>query len=351
MYEPSNSATELPSTAIEPNRANALPRMQEIPITTIEPSPTNPLARVLQGMQDKVFGADRSISAMFAGLGIMLVIVSVLAADFFREKRMGSQSKPDEGETTVSPTGGYVVDTDSEEPESLGKFGDGIPEGGGGVRTGEIPVSASIDAMEQLDIRQSDAVTNQLSSVSNTLEEFEPDEYSHETNPDAKTSGPQGSPKDGPDEKTRLKPLRSPELRWSIFYATNQTLSQYARTLDEFRIELGVLKSGKLKVLSQMSADKPTVRNATGDDKRMFFRWQDEGRKKADKELARLAGLIDENLLIVHYIPSELEQTLIRLEAEAAKAKSVPVSKIKKTKFGIKKDGNRREFYVMSIEF
>ncbi len=140
------------------------------------------------------------------------------------------------------------------------------------------------------------------------------------------------------------------EQRWSIVQDPGQTLDEYARQLDYFRIELAVV-SGKnqLTFVSNFSDAAPTKRIGSGQgDDRLFFSWTGQGRKKSDVELLRRAGIEVGEGLVLQFFPKNVERTLEQLEV---RFKGRQPAEIKVTRFGIVAGGgDGYTFKVLSQE-
>ncbi|MCC6123599.1 MAG: hypothetical protein IT426_01415 [Pirellulales bacterium] len=134
--------------------------------------------------------------------------------------------------------------------------------------------------------------------------------------------------------------------RWELRFDKGQTLESYARQLDFFEIELGVIVEGnKVIYLSKFSAGIPTRREVAGTtDKRYYFVWQGGGLKDADLEFFRRARVSTESGTIFMFIPPKWEQELLKLEREK---NGKPISEIKRTRFGILSAGAGFKFYVI----
>ncbi len=136
------------------------------------------------------------------------------------------------------------------------------------------------------------------------------------------------------------------EQRWYIRFSEGGTSFFYAKQLDFFGIELGaLLPSGKLVYLSNLVAEKPTVRqvdSGAGED-RLYFTWQGGGRRTADIELFRKAGVDVGGASVFHFYPQETEAQLARLEADYA---GRPTRDVRRTYFAVEPRGARFEFVV-----
>ena len=139
-----------------------------------------------------------------------------------------------------------------------------------------------------------------------------------------------------------------PHMRWSVRYGEGDTLKSYGRQLDFFGIQLGVLKgTDQLTYVEGLSSDNPKVRKGSGaGEGRLYFVWRDKGRRRADVDLLKKAGVQGSTAdTIVHFYPDELEAQLKALELAH---KGLPVQKIRQTTFQVEPDGNGFRFVVVS---
>lgn len=136
-------------------------------------------------------------------------------------------------------------------------------------------------------------------------------------------------------------------LRWSIRFPEEETIPSYARALDFFKIEIGVLQGGRLTYVSNFSAGSPVVKQGNPQEEdRLHFIWQNENRVKADRELLRRANVtIGADAVVAQFFPAELEQTLAKLEFDHAQKKP---EEINRTRFGVRRIPGGFEFYVAS---
>jgi hypothetical protein len=153
-----------------------------------------------------------------------------------------------------------------------------------------------------------------------------------------------GRPGTGPDKRAG-KPGRP--RHWEVIFAKGATVDGYAKQLDLFRIELGVIKESKIYYASNFQKRKPDTRveeNPSENERRYWLRWIQGDLKKADEELLAKAGIESPYPFILKFLPAELEAKLVELERAHAGDK---VDQIKKTRFGIKQVGGGYEFYVI----
>jgi hypothetical protein len=135
--------------------------------------------------------------------------------------------------------------------------------------------------------------------------------------------------------------------RWYVFFSDEGSLSQYAKQLDYFGIEIGALMPDRtITYLSQLSADKPVVRNAaTGEgEKRLFFTWQGGKRRQADVQLFTNAGVpLGADTVIFHFYPPATENMLATKERGY---RDRPVRQIRRTFFMVVPTSSGFDFEV-----
>src|SRR5262249_15740338 len=107
------------------------------------------------------------------------------------------------------------------------------------------------------------------------------------------------------------------EQRWFIRFADQEeSVDEYAKQLDFFGIEFGAIIGGKLVYISNFTAPRPAQRTESSGagEKRLYMTWQGGGRKQADLQLFRKAGIDVGNGVIFHFYPKETEDRLAQLE-------------------------------------
>ena len=163
---------------------------------------------------------------------------------------------------------------------------------------------------------------------------------------------PAGQP--GSAEGTGRRPLGSGpgsgggfprEQRWMVRYGDQANLDEYARQLDFFGIEFGAVIDAKLVYISRLSSPKPVTRTAPngGNEQRLYMTWRGGGRKLADLQLFRKAGIDVGNGVIFHFYPKATEDKLARLELDYRKRKA---NEIRRTFFSVKSAEAGYEFTV-----
>ena len=139
--------------------------------------------------------------------------------------------------------------------------------------------------------------------------------------------------------------------RWEIQMAAD-TLPEYARRLDFFKVELGVAGGGKPNVdyISALSSPKPRLRTgAPKDEKRLRFLHRSGQLRDADRALAAKAGVNTAGRVVFQFYDQQTYNTLLRLEN--AKMGKRRIKEVKRTVFGVRQTGQRYEFYVISQEY
>lgn len=134
--------------------------------------------------------------------------------------------------------------------------------------------------------------------------------------------------------------------RWEMFFAEGSDLDTYARQLDFFRIELGVLEDGgNVRYVSGFSESQPTVRTGKAQaEERLYMSWQRGGLAAADQRLLGRAGIDAAGRLILHFYPPDVENLLAHLEQDHAGRQP---GQIRKTRFGVRSEGRGFAFFVL----
>lgn len=137
------------------------------------------------------------------------------------------------------------------------------------------------------------------------------------------------------------------EQRWYVRFSDERSTQEYAKQLDFFGIELGVLTpDGKLAYVSDLSKPRPQVRSVQSgkDEQRLYMTWQSGQRRLGDAKLVQKAGInVGRNTVIFHFYPKQIEQMLATLEQ---KYRNRPPQEIQRTYFLVRKRGNKYEFTV-----
>ena len=125
-----------------------------------------------------------------------------------------------------------------------------------------------------------------------------------------------------------------------------QSLQQYARWLDFFGIELGVLgHDNKVYYAYNLSREKPNVRvGDPAEDQRLYMNPVDTQFAAMDRQLAEKAGVADKGEIILQFFPPETQAILFGLEQQRAGERKP--EQIRRTVFRVTAVGDRFEFSV-----
>lgn len=149
-----------------------------------------------------------------------------------------------------------------------------------------------------------------------------------------------------PDERQagQTAPPASYE-RWEMRLLPDTTLETYARGLDFFHIELGIIGgSNEIVYVSKFSQPKPEQRSGPPrKDRRLYMTWQ--GSAMADQIMADRAGISLTDKVIAQFYPPELEEQLSELEK--AYAVEHGHKTVVKTIFAMKPQGEGFVFVVV----
>jgi len=139
--------------------------------------------------------------------------------------------------------------------------------------------------------------------------------------------------------------------RWEIRYLSND-LRAYAEQLDHFGIELGVIGGGEplVEYAADLRKARPATRQGPGDqEKRLYMIWTEGALRRFDQQLLRAAGLRTAGRIVVQFYPQAVEDRLAQIEMEYARQNGrTSVTQIKRTVFGVRRQGAKFEYYVIS---
>lgn len=136
------------------------------------------------------------------------------------------------------------------------------------------------------------------------------------------------------------------EQRWFIRFSDSGTIDTYARQLDFFKIQFGLLTpNGQLNYVWNFTQASPDTRsvNTGKNEKRLYMTWQGGGRKDADVKLFQKAKIDGRRGTIFHFYPANVEQNLARLELGY---RNKPVEQIRRTYFVVQPEGDGYKFVV-----
>ena len=124
----------------------------------------------------------------------------------------------------------------------------------------------------------------------------------------------------------------------------------YARMIDFFGGELAVLdrRTNKVYYAKNLAQAKPTTREGkAGEDGRLYFRATGPPLAPIEVKLARKAGIMKANALIIVFYPDEVAQDIYaKEEAMMRKNGYKALEDIDRTVFRVNKEGRKYEFSV-----
>lgn len=123
-------------------------------------------------------------------------------------------------------------------------------------------------------------------------------------------------------------------------------LQHYARFLDFFGIELGVLgRDNNVYYASGFSREKPTIRvGQPAQEQRLYMNPADNQFAALDRQLAAMAGIADKGEIILQFYPPQTQSILFALEQKRAGDRTP--EQIRHTVFRVLPKGDRFEFTV-----
>jgi hypothetical protein len=133
---------------------------------------------------------------------------------------------------------------------------------------------------------------------------------------------------------------------WEVRFPEGSTVESYARALDYFKIELGVLlPDNRVVYVYNLSKPKPDTREGPADqEKRYYLTWRRGSLVEADRELLRRAGVDPRDRLILKFLPPELEAQL----AEMERARAGPrYDRVRTTYFAVVPQGSGYRFIIV----
>ncbi len=104
--------------------------------------------------------------------------------------------------------------------------------------------------------------------------------------------------------------------RWVIRYQEGGTIEDYARQLDFFGVELGVMTaSDQVQYAANLASPRPTSHNGTREaEKRLFFSWRDGTLQRADRELLQRAGIDTSGKSVLQFYTKNVEDQIATQE-------------------------------------
>ncbi len=190
-----------------------------------------------------------------------------------------------------------------------------------------------------------EAVTNVVSNQAALIDTLQTTMFSSNTGSGVGDSRPPGPLAEGDDIIPRGE-------RWEIQYNSNN-IKSYAQQLDFFNIELGVVGGGEKQVdyAFNLKNSRPDTRRGAGGDseKRLYLLWTSGALKRFDQQLLRAAGVRTAGRIAMQFYPQAVEDQLARIEMDFAQRNGkTSVKQIRRTVFGVRRQGSGFEYFVVS---
>ncbi len=206
------------------------------------------------------------------------------------------------------------------------------------------PGAEELEQLEEPALEQSmEAVTDVVSQVAANLTAVEGAPAPTQAGTGRGDSRPPGPLGEGDDLIPRSE-------RWQIQYPSSN-LKTYAKVLDFFKIELGVVGGGRKQVEYGSKFSSKPVKRAGPPDKedRLYMTWRAGEMKQADATLLSQAGVNASGAVQMQFIPADTENLLAHAEHQALGNRKL--KEVQKTVFGVRPKGAGFEFYVIEQRY
>jgi hypothetical protein len=133
---------------------------------------------------------------------------------------------------------------------------------------------------------------------------------------------------------------------WEVQFPRGNTVETYARVLDFFGFELGVMQpNGKILYVYSLSKEKPDTRTGPASaEKRCYLSWTRGDLGEADAELLSRAGVDIADKVVLKFIRPEIEALLTEIaKGHAGDA----ANRIERTRFGVRRKRDGYDFFVL----
>lgn len=124
--------------------------------------------------------------------------------------------------------------------------------------------------------------------------------------------------------------------RWELQFPPGNNVESYARQLEYFHIELGLIGgSDQITYVSGLANPTPVTRTGSAAaESRLYLIWQRGSMQEADEQIVNRAKLPLADRVVAHFCPPDLETQLVQLEDAAARAAGR--TRIRKTVFAVR---------------
>lgn len=145
------------------------------------------------------------------------------------------------------------------------------------------------------------------------------------------------------------------QMRWVIDFEEGKTLEAYARQLDFFKVEIGVIGgAAPIEYALNLAKQKPDKRSAPAkDENRLYFSWQKGALQQADRQLLTRAGINQAGKLVVQFYPPDTENLLANVEMNYLNGKypGRSIKTVRQTRFNVRPEGKGYTFIVVNQSY
>ena len=141
--------------------------------------------------------------------------------------------------------------------------------------------------------------------------------------------------------------------RWLISYETTD-IEEYARQLDFFGIEIGVVRSGSneiIRVSRLQNTPLTSYSDRQQETQTLRFSHRKQAMKRWDQAICREAGVDTTNSLLCQFYPESTREIIRQVEAETLARKGRKLSDIGQTILKVQLSGNGFEFVVLDFNY
>ena len=133
---------------------------------------------------------------------------------------------------------------------------------------------------------------------------------------------------------------------WEVQFPRGNTIETYARILDFFGFELGVMQpNGTILYVYSLSKEKPDTRSGpAAAEKRCYLSWTRGDLSEADRALLSRAGVDAGDKVVLKFLRPEIEALLTEIEKGHAGKNA---NRIERTRFGIRRKRDGYDFFVL----
>lgn len=155
----------------------------------------------------------------------------------------------------------------------------------------------------------------------------------------------------GPDTKPRTQAKQSTS-HWVLNFSI-RTEKEYLQQVDDLNIELGYVSktTSAIDYASKVATKTPTHRvGVRSDEKRHLFMTSNKITQKWHEKVFSGLGVEIDGKISARFFPDEVIKKLKQLESDHVKKLALAkAKKIRRTSFGLRRKGEKWEFYVVDI--